>query len=258
MYYLESQIFWCILLREDMELVSWMYIRVYLCEVNKMPTKHWDALTRGMAWVLQNLGWWWLMMVLCLKWFEIYCLTFLTCIHPPLLCFNAKEIVSRTCIVPHIPKLGFLMASSFGESRNHGLTDSIQSYGPSGYVSWPGDVCEEFLGSTKNQSQSAMAHPFSISDFSCFPLMQATTPPAMVVISPPSASMSFIATLLLTGDYSITTVMDGTMPCYVGLVTVFCCTPDSAELASFHHLFCPGRWHCFALTQAAMRAVLSY
>lgn len=108
------------------------------------------------------------MMVLCFKWFDIFCLTLLASIHPthPSSASNAKEIFSRTCIAPHIPKLGFLIiASNFGESPYDRFPSEHQS--PSGYVSWPGDLCEEFLGSTKNQGQSAMAHPFSISDFWC-------------------------------------------------------------------------------------------
>ena len=103
-------------------------------------------------------------MVLCFKLFDIFCLTLLASIHPthPCSASNAKEIFSRTCIAPHIPKLGFLIiASNFGESPYDRFPSEHYEPSPSGYVSWPGDVCEEFLGSTKDQSQSAMAHPFN-------------------------------------------------------------------------------------------------
>lgn len=236
MYYLESQISWCILVRKDLEVVSWMYIYVKWTRCQSNIAMHWPEEWHEAYRTLvcsKPDGWWW------------FCVlndsTFFAWLYWPLFTQPTLALLQmlRRSFQEHVSHHIFRnldLSSWQAILENHRMTDSLQSYEPSGYVSWPGDLCEEFLGSTKNQGQSVMAHPFSISDFSCFfRLMQATTPPAMVVISPPSASMSFIATLLLTGDYSdysITTVTDKTMPCHVGPATLFCCTLGSAELAN--------------------------
>lgn len=147
-----------------MEVVSWMYIYVKWTRCQSNIAMHWpeewhEAYRTLVCSKLD--GWWW------------FCVlndsTFFASLFGPLFTHPALALLQmlRRSFQEHVSHHIFrnLDLSWQAILENHSMTDSIQSHEPWGYVSWPGDLCEEFLGSTRNQSQSAMAHasPFRTS-----------------------------------------------------------------------------------------------